>query len=112
VAYKKWIDSHTPEEIRLANNARKSLKRMGVKGADAKHSKKYPLLMDPRLPKRPSPAWTLFVTSRWQSGDFKGINITDATKQIMKEWRALPASERKVRISCPPNSVTNAGIGL
>jgi hypothetical protein len=97
--YKKWINSHTPEEIRLANNARNLLKKHEVaKGVLKKGSHKFTSLEDPRIPKRPIQAWTQFATTRWNSGDLKGIKVGDATRQILKEWKELSPSQRKVSI--------------
>lgn len=91
VAYKKWIDSHTPEEIRLANNARNLLK----KKAKINGSAKFALLEDPRIPKRTATPYALFSAERWKSGDFKGIKIPDAAQLISKEWKELSPSQRK-----------------
>lgn len=90
-AYKKWIDSHTPEQIRLANNARNSLnKKEGRKGGH-----KLTLLDDPRLPKNAPPVWAFFSKERWRSGDFKGISAMEGSKRIWQEWKELSPSQRK-----------------
>ena len=95
-AYKKWIDSHTPEQIRLANNARHSLnKKEGRKG-----NRKLSLLEDPRIPKRAPPVWAFFCKERWSSGDFKGITAPEGSKRIWQEWKELSPSQRKVCVYC------------
>jgi hypothetical protein len=71
-------------------------KKEVAKGTLVKKTTKFQLLEDPRLPKRPATSWTLFASSRWNSGDFKGIKVVDATPQILKEWKELSPSQRKV----------------
>lgn len=90
--YKKWIDSHKPEEIRLANNARNLLKK---KASPSKRTSKYQLLQDPRIPKQPRNAWTLFGKERWSSGDLKGMSVVEGTRLVIKEWKELSPSQRK-----------------
>lgn len=89
-AFKKWIESHTPEQIRIANNARMLLKKRTGKS----HG---PALPDERLPKRARSDFILFAQERWASGDLKGVKVTDASTLLRKEFLALPESERKVR---------------
>ena len=31
-----------------------------------------------------------------QSGDFRGLKVSEAAKLATREWKALPASEKKV----------------
>jgi hypothetical protein len=91
-AYKAWVESHTPDEIRAANLARLSLKRkVGKKG-----SGKYTPIEDPRIPKRPRGALAVFTKERWASGDLKGIPLVVATKSLKNEWSTLSAAEKKV----------------
>ncbi|KAH8808267.1 hypothetical protein F5884DRAFT_362506 [Xylogone sp. PMI_703] len=87
-AFKKWVASHTPDQIRLANNARKLLTKTT--------GKKYPSIADERAPKRPLNAYFLFAADRWASGDLKGISIPQSGSMIHEEWTKLPASEKKV----------------
>ncbi|RFU35936.1 hypothetical protein B7463_g332, partial [Scytalidium lignicola] len=87
-ALKQWVESYTPDQIRLANNARKLLtKRTG---------KKYHAISDERAPKRPRSAYLLYTADRWASGDMKGIPITETASMIHDEWKRLPANEKKV----------------
>lgn len=92
-----WIHSHTPDQIRIANNARALLR---VKLARTLKSKKYPAhtgkLPDDRHVKPALSPYVLFSKERWGSGDFKSIKITDATKLIANEWKSLSASEKTV----------------
>lgn len=92
-AYKKWVESYTPDQIRLANNARRALRSLVADGV--KNIKHYRPIKDERQPKRASTPISLFLKDRWESGDFKGIKIVDAGKLISKEWEALSASEKK-----------------
>jgi len=94
-AYREWTESHTPEKIRIANNARRLLKRKTGK------TNSWPLISDARQPKRPLTPYLLFSLGRHSSGDFKGIDLKDAVGMLAKEWAALPASERKVGVFIP-----------
>ncbi len=97
--YQAWIRSHTPDEIRIANNARRALRR---KMGGTLKSRKYPAytakLLDDRQAKAPLTPYVIFTKARWASGDFKGIKASDVAKLVAKEWKALSASEKKVRI--------------
>lgn len=93
-AFKAWVESHTVDEIRLANNARNKLNRQ--------HGRvKYSILKDDRAPKRPHSSYLMFSTERWASSDLKGIKLTEAQALITKEWKALSDVARKVSF-CPP----------
>ncbi|KAF1911909.1 hypothetical protein BDU57DRAFT_524011 [Ampelomyces quisqualis] len=93
--YKAWIESHTPEQIRLANNARTQL-RFKLSGlGKTGYSVHTARLVDERQPKRPANAYAIFVSERFATGDFKGIEIGPAGKIIGEEWKALSASEKK-----------------
>ena len=94
VALKEWIESHTPEQINAANNARVQLK----KKLQLKNTHKYAHLQDPRIPKKPFHARLHFVQDRFATGDFKGVKVPDANSLITKEWHELPAGEKKVCI--------------
>ena len=87
---KAFIESHTVEQIRDANNARARLNRKGV------YKSKLAKLKDPREPISIGP-YALFTRERWASGDMKGIEVVQAAKLIGQEWRALSADEKSVR---------------
>jgi hypothetical protein len=94
--YDAWIHSYTPAQIHAANLARAQLRKKlpaTKSGAVRRHTAK---LVDDRRIKRPVQPYTLFTTERHSSGDMKGILITDASKIIAAEWKALSASEKKV----------------
>lgn len=98
-----WINSHTPEEIRVANRARALLRKklMGKqKSAPAYTSK----LHDDRQVKTVPSAYIFFFTARHASGDFKNIKAQDASKLIGNEWKALSDAEKKVRIDTASTS--------
>jgi hypothetical protein len=90
-AYKTWLESHTPEDIRKANTARNHLARLGVKGYRNR-------IQDDRLVKRPLLAHAFFLKERFDSGEMRGIAATDATKRIMQEWKELGTADKQVRI--------------
>ncbi|KAI1820230.1 hypothetical protein F4861DRAFT_523838 [Xylaria intraflava] len=90
-AYKAWVESHTPQQIYDANNARRLLKKKYniPKG-------KLQLIQDTRLPKRPVGAFLLFSKSRWESGDFPtGMPLTESAAKITAEWKELSAADRQ-----------------
>lgn len=90
-AFKEWIESHTPDQIRIANNARRML---GVKTS----KRKWPTLKDHRVPKYPGSAFVQFTRERWASGDLKGIKIADAGALLKKEYNELSDAARKVSL--------------
>ncbi|KAE9986606.1 hypothetical protein EG328_005215 [Venturia inaequalis] len=96
-AYKGWINSHTPEQIRVANLARTSLKRKVAAGAPGirKGMKGLSKIKDERQPKRPASAYIIFATERRASGDFKNISLPETAKLITQEWKALGPAETK-----------------
>ncbi|KAG9246326.1 hypothetical protein BJ878DRAFT_497611 [Calycina marina] len=94
IAFKQWIESHTPDEIRLANNARTQLKRKTSKKPGAK-SLAWPLLHDDRIPKHAKTPWLLFSVERWASGDLAHVPMLEAQKIISKEWQGLSGAEKK-----------------
>jgi hypothetical protein len=91
-AYRSWVESHTPDQIRAANAARASLKRKIGK----KKTKEFAPIEDPRIPKKPVNVLAAFTKERWASGDMKGISVADASKALTNEWKTLPAAEKKV----------------
>ncbi|KAN0117406.1 hypothetical protein V8E51_003383 [Hyaloscypha variabilis] len=88
IAYKQWVESHTPEQIRLANNARTQLRTK-----DPLHTWKP--IHDDRRPKRPSTPMVFFAKERYASGDLKGIPLGDNSRLVSREWAALSPSDRK-----------------
>ncbi|KAH9870470.1 hypothetical protein IAQ61_005945 [Plenodomus lingam] len=93
--YKAWVESHTPDQIRLANNARRLLRKKLVNKRKSGHPARTEKLIDERVPKSPASAYIHFVTERFTSGDFKGIPVTEAAKLAANEWKALSAGEKQ-----------------
>ncbi|KAH6615077.1 hypothetical protein C7974DRAFT_403213 [Boeremia exigua] len=94
--YKKWVLSHTPDQIRIANNARARLRRTlsatrKTPGIPA-HCQS---IVDERAVKRPVSAWTAFNVERSPSSDFKGLLLPQVSKLLSEEWKALSASEKQ-----------------
>jgi len=94
VAYKQWVESHTPDQIRLANSARRALKRKGLQGR--KGFGRLEIIEDSRLPTKNRNSFMYFVQDRQASGDFKGLRSPDAVKLLGKEWAGLSADQQKV----------------
>lgn len=94
--YKAWVASHTPDQIRIANNARYSLRRKlgGSRGKGNPHHTQR--IVDERAVKRPISAWAFFFAERQGSSDFKSMALADRTQLIAGEWKALSANEKQV----------------
>lgn len=92
--YKAWINTHTPAEIREANNARRRLRALAP-ASQKKRPKHTAPIHDERQVARPISSYIQFSIERQASGDFKGIPITQSAVQIGKEWKALTAGERQ-----------------
>lgn len=88
-AYNKWLEGITPDQIRIANNARRTLNR---------HAKKrsFPVLPDYRRPKRALTAFLCYVKDRFESDESKELKLPEAAKILSQEFKSLSLSERKV----------------
>ncbi|TKA77468.1 hypothetical protein B0A49_02351 [Cryomyces minteri] len=95
--YKTWVESHTPDRIRIANNARRHILRLrAAMSAEAKGLSHTRIIKDERQLKRPISAFTLFHIERFASNDFKGIpHVADAARLSAEEWKALSEGEKK-----------------
>ncbi len=89
-AYKKWVLSHTVDEIRLANNARMLLKRR------LKRPRAFTPIKDDRLVKRPATGYANFFKDRVTSGDLRHMTLAARSRLVAQEWRDLNSSEKKV----------------
>jgi hypothetical protein len=97
-AYADWVSRHTPEQIRIANNARAQLRRKLANGKKPKRSGHgISPIKDERQVKRPTNAFFKYNTERQHSGDLKNIQLTEAMRMVKREWDALSAGEKKVR---------------
>lgn len=95
--YQAWIQTYTPDQIRIANLARARLRKLLPKlKSKRSHAHTHPI-RDSRLVKQPPAAFSRFTSERHSSGDLKGIGLAEASKLISNEWKALSASEKKVR---------------
>jgi hypothetical protein len=54
------------------------------------------MLIDDRKVKAVAGPYPQFFGDRYRSGDFKGISVTDASRLVAAEWKALSAAEKKV----------------
>ena len=87
------MESHTPEQIHGANNARSQLRRRKL--AKPRSSTWSPI-QDDRAVKRPASAYIQFTINRHASGDFKNIPLAERARLMAQEWKALAESEKKV----------------
>ncbi|OBT75240.1 hypothetical protein VF21_05659 [Pseudogymnoascus sp. 05NY08] len=90
-SYEAWLASLSPQQIYDSNHAQQRLKQLGLI-KQGKHLK----IDDPRIPKRPLPAYIHFVKERYTSGDFKGLSPVEAAKILAQEYKALSESEKKL----------------
>jgi hypothetical protein len=94
--YKRWVESHSVEEIKAANSARRALRSREALPKNGKT--KWLDIKDERRAKQPMTAYLFFLSSRHASGDFKGITVADRTKLMAQEWKSLSEEERSVRL--------------
>jgi hypothetical protein len=94
--YKRWVESHSVEEIKAANSARRALRSREALPKNGKT--KWLEIKDERRAKQPMTGYLFFLSSRHASGDFKGINVADRTKLMAQEWKSLTEEERSVRL--------------
>ncbi|KAA8566858.1 hypothetical protein EYC84_009957 [Monilinia fructicola] len=89
IAHKKWVESHTPEEIRLANLARLRIRRLTNKVSSPR------IIKDDRAPKNRTLPLAIFVQERFRSGEFAGLKVTESVKRISDEYKELTPAQRK-----------------
>ncbi|KAJ4416349.1 hypothetical protein N0V82_006786 [Gnomoniopsis sp. IMI 355080] len=84
--YKKWVESHTVEDIYKANLARSRLTRV--------YTVKTRKIIDERMPKRPTTSFAHFVKARMSSHN-EGQSMLEAVKEIGAVWKSLSAADKK-----------------
>ncbi|KAF1357017.1 hypothetical protein BDV97DRAFT_343277 [Delphinella strobiligena] len=89
--YDAWLKTYTPDQIRLANIARRRLRSLIPTKA-----RKYNEIADDRQVKGIRGPYSYFFAHRVLSGDFKNIKATDSSKLIGQEWAALTEGEKQV----------------
>ena len=105
-ALRSWISSHTPEEIRLANEARRKLNALRKLPKDSPKqqavTKPVQILRDDRKPRRPLTPYFQYSQERHVSGDFQGVSIPEFSKAVSREWKAMGAQEKEVSAASQP----------
>lgn len=96
--YKRWVESHSPEEIHRANLARRQLRARQRNGDPPVRVTKWPAIKDERAVKRPVTSFAQFAVNRNASGDFKNIDAPERLKLIGQEWKALANDEKTVSL--------------
>ena len=89
-AHKKWVHSHTQDQIVAANRARGRLRHM------ANTTNRYPTIIDDRHTKKPLSGFLLFSQEKRAAGHFDHMKVTEGAKLAGQDWRALSANEKKV----------------
>ncbi|KAI9041572.1 HMG-box domain-containing protein [Aspergillus affinis] len=85
--YKKWVQSHTPTQIRDANSARRRLAKL--------RDHHVALIRDERLVKPVRPQFLFYSMERNKSGDFNHMTSPDRARKIGEEWKNLTSSEKE-----------------
>ncbi|KAJ5698499.1 hypothetical protein N7462_000504 [Penicillium macrosclerotiorum] len=86
-AFAEWVQQYTPRQIKDANTARQTLRRLIGKDK-IKH--KFRPIKDDRLVKPPQSAYLWFFQERFASGDFQYISkLSDASAPIGAEWKNM-----------------------
>ncbi|RKF72586.1 putative hmg box protein [Golovinomyces cichoracearum] len=86
---KEWVYKHSPDQIRLANNARRQLSRLYPK------SNQWRLIQDDRQPKRPVTPFLCYIKERYSTGEYAGKNLLEISKKLTSEFKALTPNDRK-----------------
>merc|ERR1712230_113853 len=92
IAYKKWVQSHTPLEVKQANIARRQLRR---KAQAAGKKTRFTPIHDDRTVKSRRNAYSFFFAERRSSGDLRGMTVAESGKLLGREWKNMSASEKK-----------------
>ncbi|PWY83198.1 HMG box protein [Aspergillus sclerotioniger CBS 115572] len=85
--YEKWLNSHTPLEIKQANMARRRLAQI--------QNKKFFPIHDPRLVKRAKVGYLFYAEERHQAGDLKHMTVPERGVRIAEEWRGMTDAEKQ-----------------
>lgn len=93
-AYDAWVQSHTPLQIKEANQARTKLRRLAKESNGTVKSP--PKIVDPRQVKKPSNAMMFFNSEQRATGDFKGMSLTEGSKELFKQFSQLSEHEKQV----------------
>ena len=93
-ALRKWIKSYTPEEIRKAHNARRSLVRLGVRS----RYKDFLIGLDDRQVRQPVTSYARFFKERMATGDYKGMSGKERFQLISHEWKELDEAVKQVSL--------------
>ncbi|KAF2221213.1 hypothetical protein BDZ85DRAFT_251705 [Elsinoe ampelina] len=84
--YAAWVGGKSAEEIRLANEARKKLRALKVRG--------YGEIKDERKLTRPPTAYVRFSTERARSGQHGGT-FTEQAKESARSWKELSQTQKQ-----------------
>lgn len=95
--FQEWLSTHTPAQIKDANVARARLRKL----VDPKKAYQFAPIKDARLLKKPAGTYLQYHMERLDSGDFRGVSVANASRDISTEFKALSASEKKVSLEFP-----------
>ncbi|KAF2401171.1 hypothetical protein EJ06DRAFT_380064 [Trichodelitschia bisporula] len=86
VAHDEWLKKHTPDQIRLANRARRILHREKLRRSS---KARVHLIHDPRQLTRPSNSFGLFINEKYSGDSVQGLTIKELMQRASGEWRSL-----------------------
>ncbi|RKF62051.1 putative hmg box protein [Golovinomyces cichoracearum] len=86
---KEWVYKHSPDQIRLANNARRQLSRLYP------NTNQWRQIQDDRQPKRPVTPLLCYIKERYSTGEYAGRNLLEISKKLTSEFKALTPNDRK-----------------
>jgi uncharacterized Zn-finger protein len=90
IAYQDWVTSHSAVEIRDANRARASLRRLRY------HPRTYMPIKDDRQVAIARGAYTFFVKEMVDAGETDGMKASEGLVRIGELWRGLSEQEKEV----------------
>ncbi|KAL9621592.1 MAG: hypothetical protein Q9160_003984 [Pyrenula sp. 1 TL-2023] len=93
---RKWLQTLSPDQIRLANRARNTLRRLYKEKSAKAYVKSPAILTDERLVKRQANSYNLFWRERYASGDFSGMTVPEASKLAGQEWRDMSDAQKQL----------------
>lgn len=89
-SYEQWVNTHSPLEIRNANLARASLRRLKY------HPRVYSPIKDERQVSPPLPPYGFFMRESAAAGEMDGLTVPQAGARMGQMWRNMSENEKNV----------------
>lgn len=88
-AYEEWVKTHSPLQIKNANDARRNLRRR------LNRHRKFSAIRDERQVKGTRSAYVIFCTEQRATGNFDHLKGGAVFTRIAEDWRKLGENERQ-----------------